>query len=228
MDTSPRARPDEPQAFCSGCGLALEESDALPYESRKPCPNCGGLARTFPASSKIAISSELRASGTLIHVLDSASKYYSEILKPEHDEFFAARSTLRSAFNLATNLFHFHEWLFDSHRVQLEAYFGKTLETAGAFWAEVERVDSRFGFIRDLSNSSKHVRLTRRPSTSMTHVANTFVEVGAFDSAAFDRSAFDTARVKMKDGPANVEFDDCARALFRYWTDLSGKLGVIA
>src|SRR5258708_3654570 len=96
MDTSPRARPDEPQAFCSGCGLALEESDALPYESRKPCPNCGGLARTFPASSKIAISSELRASGTLIHVLDSASKYYSEILKPEHDEFFAARSTLRS------------------------------------------------------------------------------------------------------------------------------------
>jgi hypothetical protein len=223
MDTSPHHSPLEHHAICSGCGLALEESDALPYESRKPCPNCGSLARTFPASSKMASSSEFHARSTLIHVLDSASKYYSEILKPEHDEFFAAQATLRSAFNLATNLFHFHEWLFDGHKAQLEVCFGRTLKSADALWAEVERINSQFGFIRDLANASKHVRLTRRPSTSMTHVANTFIEVGAFDSAAFD-----TARVKMKDGPVDVEFDDCARALFRYWTDLSGRLGVIA
>jgi hypothetical protein len=42
-------------------------------------------AGAFPASSKIAISSELRAGGTVIRMLDSANKYYTEILKPEHD-----------------------------------------------------------------------------------------------------------------------------------------------
>jgi hypothetical protein len=228
MDTStPNSNPER-QAFCGACGRALEETDSLPFEDRTPCPNCGGLTRTFQESTKIAISSALRASGTLIHVLDSASKYYSEILKPEHDEFFAAPATLRSAFNFARSLFHFHDWLFDGHRAQLEAHFGTPLQSPGTFWAKVEKIDARFGFIRDLANASKHVRLTKKPSTSMTHVANTSLVVGVFSSTVFDPSVFDTTRVQMGDGQTEIQFDDCARALFRYWTDLSQKVGAIA
>jgi hypothetical protein len=202
--------------FCSACGLALDETNALPFENRKPCPQCGGLTRSSLAASTLSISSNLAANTTLIHVLDSVSKYYSEVLKPKYDEFFAAPATLRSAFNLARNLFHFHDWLFASHKAELQAHFGKTLLTAGEFWIAVEGIDARLGFIRDVANASKHVRLTKRPSTSVTHVANIFLEVG------------DAARVKMKDNSRDVEFDDCARELFQYWTALSWKIGVLA
>jgi hypothetical protein len=186
-----------------------------------------GLLERLVNRIEVESSSSVRVQGTLMHVLDTASKYYSELLRPEYQEFFSAAATLRSAFNLATNLFHYHEWLFDQHRSELEAHFGKPLLSHGAFWNEVENADRRFGFIRDLANASKHVRLTRRPSTSMTHVANTVLSVAAFDTAAFDRDAFDTPRVKMKDGSVDVQFDDCARALFDYWTNLSKKIGVI-
>jgi hypothetical protein len=214
---------NNPQDLCGECGLVLS---ALDDGDRSPCPNCGGHARMLQASSHLADSSTLGVCSTLIHMLDSACKYYSEILKAEYDEYFAAPATLRSAFNLAKNLFHFHDWLFEDHRKELEAHFGMQLAHPATFWAGVEKIDNRFGFIRDLANASKHVRLTHRPSTSMTHIANTFIEVGAFDSAAFDRSVFDTTRVKMKDGTVDVDFDDCARALFRYWTDLLQRIRV--
>jgi hypothetical protein len=127
---------------------------------------------------------------------------------------------------LASVLFHYHEWLFEYHRPQLETHFGKTIATAGALWGNVESGDNRFGFIRDVANSSKHVRLTRHPSTSMTHIANTSIYIGAFDSATY-RAAFDVSKVKMKNGAIDVDFDDCARALFSYWTNLSKKIGAI-
>lgn len=165
----------------------------------------------------------LIANTILVHRLDSAGKYYSEILKPEYDDFFATPATLRSAFRLAGVLFHFRDWLFCHHKAQLEAHFGTTLATPTEFWFKlVQPHNPRFGFIRDVANGSKHVGLTT-PSTSMTHIANTVVEIGDFDSAGFD-----IARIKMKDGSVNVEeFDHCARALFRYWTELSQKIGVI-
>jgi hypothetical protein len=161
------------------------------------------------------------AKAILVHALDSASKYYSEILKPEHDDFFTAPATLRSAFRLAGVLFHFRDWLFHHHKAQLQAHFGTTIPSPEALWEKVQSVDRQFGFIRDVANGSKHVGLTR-PSTSMTHIANTVVEIGDLDSTGFD-----IARVKIRDGSVNVEFDHCARALFRYWTELSPKIGVI-
>ena len=153
-------------------------------------------------------------------VIDSAHKYYLEILKPQHEEFFAAPATLRGAFNLATALFHFHEWLYEFHKADLEAHFGTKLPTKGAFWARVESADSKFGYVRDLANASKHVRLTQRPSTDVHHVANTSFQVAAFDSASFDSSAFETGGIKMKEGNAHISFDECAKGLFRYWSGL--------
>jgi hypothetical protein len=102
----------------------------------------------------------------------------------------------------------------------LSSHYGRKLPTKGAFWGTIEAADSRFHFIRDLANASKHVRLTRGPSTSMTHVANTSIQVAGFQSDAFDTSAFQTGGVKMKDGKADVSFDVAARALFGMWTQL--------
>jgi hypothetical protein len=179
----------------------------------------------FTKTIEIKSSSSVGVTATAMLTLDSATKYYSEILKPAHDEFFANPATLRSAFILASALFHFHEWLFEYHKTALEGHLGATLGSKGALWSEVEKVDNRFAFIRDLANASKHVRLTKRPSTSMSHIANTTITVA---STVIDQSSVSTASVKMKDGANDIEFDDCARALFGYWTTLSGRIGVIA
>jgi hypothetical protein len=41
--------------------------------------------------------------------------------------FLGASSSFASAFNLATTLFHFHEWLFDQYKPQLEQNFNITI-----------------------------------------------------------------------------------------------------
>jgi hypothetical protein len=158
-----------------------------------------------------------------VHVLDSAKDYYSTVLKPNNDEFFATSSNFRTALNLATSLFHFHEWMFEYHRADLEKLYGRPLPNKGEFWGVVESADKRFGFIRDLANAAKHVRLkfTGRaaPSTSMTHIANTSIQVtGGFDVSAFDTSAFDAkAQITMKDGMLDVHFErfDCNFHVYR-------------
>jgi hypothetical protein len=166
----------------------------------------------------------LHVSGTSIHVLDTAKKYFTEVLRPEYEDFFGSAATLRGAFNLANAIFHFHEWLYEDYRTELGNLFRRPLKSAGELWVEVQATDPRFGFIRDLANSAKHVRLTRNPSTSITHVANTSIQVGAFDSSAFDRKTFDVSSVKMKDGATDIAFDDCAKSLFEYWDVLLGKM----
>jgi hypothetical protein len=110
-------------------------------------------------------------------VLDTSEKYFTEILKPEVQSFFANPSTFRTAFNVTRSLFHYHDWIYEDRRTALEAHFGKTLSKKGDFWAEVGAVHQAHGFIRDFTNASKHVRLTLRPSTSMTHIANTAIQV---------------------------------------------------
>jgi hypothetical protein len=159
-----------------------------------------------------------------IRRLDSAKSYYFEILKPQYDEFFAEPATLRSAFNLAGALFHFRDWLFANQKAELVKHFGVTFKSEFEFWDKIKGKDSRFGFIRDVANSAKHMILKpNTASTSMTHVANTFVVVNA--------SAEGTARpggdrVKMQDGSTMVDFDDCAKALFDEWTSVAKAIGL--
>jgi hypothetical protein len=74
--------------------------------------------------------------------------------------------------------------------------------------------------VRDLANASKHVRLTKSPSTELHHIANTSFEVATFDSDVFDSDVFQTGGVKMKERDQRVSFDDCAKGLFTFWNDL--------
>lgn len=166
-------------------------------------------------------SSSLSANAQQIRRLEDAQTYYSAILKPQYEKFFAKEATLLSAFNLANALFHFHEWLFASHKGELARHFG--VKTHQAFWKKIQDEDNRFGFIRDVANSAKHVILTKRPSTSMTHIANTFLVVAASPPTA-GRAGQD--RVKMQDGATEVDFDDCAKKLLDRWTSLARTVGL--
>jgi hypothetical protein len=154
-------------------------------------------------------------------VLDSAEKYYLEVLKPQQDEFLGAPPTFRAGINLAASLFHFRDWLYKYRRPDLEKVFRKALPDVHALWRDVEAFDARFGYIRDVANASKHVSLDH-PSTSMSHVADVAWHGGAF-SRDFSRD-FDVTRLTINAGGAQIDFEECATALFDYWTTLLKKL----
>jgi hypothetical protein len=93
-------------SVCSNCGLELLGGpDGVPAENREPCPECGERARTFGVLIGVKSDSLVTASGTSVHVLDSANKYYSEVLKPAYDEFLSRRQPSRQ--RLAWLLFCF-------------------------------------------------------------------------------------------------------------------------
>lgn len=45
--------------------------------------------------------------------LKGAKDYFVYVLEPNKESFFGAPSTFATALNLASTLFHFHEWLFE-------------------------------------------------------------------------------------------------------------------
>ena len=91
--------------------------------------------------------------------LSSAVDYFAQVVKPNKDAFFGAPSTFANALNLAIALYHFHEWLFDGFQSKLEAEFGTTFSRPADFWRTVQATDARFGYIRDVTNASKHVSI---------------------------------------------------------------------
>jgi hypothetical protein len=58
-------------------------------------------------------------------VLDTSEKYFDEILTPEVKSYFDSPSSFRSAFNVARSLFHYHEWLYEDRRLDLQKEFEK-------------------------------------------------------------------------------------------------------
>jgi hypothetical protein len=159
-------------------------------------------------------------------VLDSAEKYYEEVLKPQQDEFLGASPTFRAGISLASSLFHFHEWLHKYRRLDLERVLGKHLDKPADLWREVEAADkARFGYVRDVANASKHVSLDRHPSTPMTHAADVARHGGVY-SRGFSRG-FDVTRLTINAGDAQIDFEECTTALFNYWTRLLHRLSAI-
>jgi hypothetical protein len=169
------------------------------------------------------------SSGPTGQSLADAADYFVRVLKPNKEAFFGAPSTFATAINLATALYHFHEWLFDEFKAKLEAEFSTTFSGKGTFWQAVEASDARFGYVRDVTNASKHVRIGGAghpaPSTGMTHIANTQIVFTGYGQGGFGQGRFGGGpNVVFDDGGSQISFDDCAQALFIYWESLLTKL----
>lgn len=158
-------------------------------------------------------------------VLDTARKYYDWVLTEQYNEFFSNDANFRNLINLASSLFHFHEWLYAEFPNDLHIMLNspQPFNSKGAFWGAVESTNQNFGFIRDIANSSKHVRLTKN-STSITHMANTIIQGATWGNAQWGNSKWDAQYATSKDGPRDVLFDKCAEELFVYWTNLIDNL----
>ena len=167
--------------------------------------------------------------GSTIGALTSAEDYFLKVMKPNYDAFFGASSTFASAFNLATTLFHFHEWLFDQYKPELEQNFRTTFASKGPFWQAVQGTNTNFGYIRDVTNASKHVTIGDQdsppPSTGITHIANTRIISIGYGQGGYGQARYGGGPAVVFDDAGNqISFDDCASQLFDYWKKLLEQL----
>ena len=160
--------------------------------------------------------------------LKNAADYFAHVVKPNNDAFFGAPSTFANALNLATALYHFHEWLFYSFQSELDADFNTTFSSPYKFWETVQATDTRFGYIRDVTNASKHISIgglgKRKPSTKMTHIANTHIVSTPYGGGGYGSGRYGGSNVIFDESGAQISFDDCARALFNYWDQLLTRM----
>jgi hypothetical protein len=94
----------------------------------------------------------------------------------------------------------------------------------GAFWQRVQTDEPKAAFIRDLANASKHVKLAIKPSTGMTHIANTFIQSSSYGTGGYGVARYSAPSVMMQDSTGDVSLDDCVNALYAYWKNLIGVL----
>ena len=156
--------------------------------------------------------------------LSDPKVFFEEVAKPSFDDFMTTVSSFRTAFNAATALFHLHEWVWEFNRAEIERKYGRTFSKKGTFWKFIESQIPRARFVRDLANASKHVRLTIKPSTSMTHIANTTIQTVGFGESAYGVGRYSAPSVIMKDGSNGVCLDDCVQDLFGFWSVLIADL----
>lgn len=146
----------------------------------------------------------------------SARDFFEEVTVPAYDRFMREPSTFLTTYSLAYGLFHLHEWLWHYKKAEIQAKFGTSITTAGKFWKHVvEAQVSDAGLIRDMHNAAKHVEITRDPSTTMLHSANTHI---VFSSVGGNGS------VTLDEGGREALFDDLATRLMDFWRPLVNEL----
>lgn len=167
----------------------------------------------------------MSSTGPIDKTLSGSEDYFLQVMIPNKQAFFGNQSAFAAAINFATSLFHFHEWLFDEFKTELESFFGATFNSKGAFWKAVEASNPNFGYMRDVTNASKHVRIGGKYSTStgMSHIANThIVEIGY--GHGYGVAYGGGNKVVFDDGGNQIGFDTCAQELFDYWQKLLESL----
>ncbi len=164
----------------------------------------------------------MTSTGQNAKALTDAVDYFREVVIPNKEAFFGQTSTFAAALNLATALFHLHEWLHEGYRSQLEAHFSKSFGKASDFWLAVQATNTNFGYIRDVTNASKHVNIGKHPpSTGMRHIANTHLITAGYGQGGYGTGKFGGAPdIVFDDGGNQISFDDCATELFAYWETL--------
>jgi hypothetical protein len=157
--------------------------------------------------------------------LVSSKEYFQHVLKPNYDDFMRAESTFQRAINMASSLYHFHEWVFATDKIAAERELSATFASPHDLWNLVEAAVPEAGSIRDLANASKHVSIDRKPSTSMTHIANTSIVSVGWGQAGFGVGRYGgVPSVIMDQGSDPVSLDDGATKVFQFWEALVKKL----
>lgn len=163
--------------------------------------------------------------GRLEQRLDGCRAYFEHVLTPNAELFFGQSRTPASTINLVTSLFHFHEWLHREFKEKLLLKYGAEAKTPGDFWRCVQKTNPDFGYIRDMTNGSKHVELEAKgkggPSTEMRGIGEFAMEKRGFGRGAFGRRGFGGGPDPIVTvGDRTAELYPISKQLLAYWSDL--------
>ncbi|MDV6329380.1 hypothetical protein [Asticcacaulis sp. 201] len=157
--------------------------------------------------------------------LDNPRVYFDQVARPLFERFMGEPSTFANAFAMTNALFHLHEWVHAFNRTEIEAKYSEAYQSPGAFWQRVEAEVPQAGYIRDLTNASKHVSIGKHPtSTGMTHIANTVIKSISYGEGAYGEGRYGGASVKMEDSGDEISLDSCASDLMNFWQKLIDEL----
>ena len=158
--------------------------------------------------------------------VETATDFKTMVVDPDYHDYKSDPHNLRHAYHLAVSLFHLRDWTYLEYSNAGPWPYSPNL---GSYQADLERICSEFGYMRDLANAVKHGELdpSKRPSTQMVGLANTAISQVAFQPGAFQPDAFQTRTyIVSKTGPNQyIDFERAADAVIAMWNNIFVKNG---
>jgi hypothetical protein len=147
--------------------------------------------------------------------IGSPYDFFFGVAAPNHREFERDPSSLLSALNAASSLWHTHEWYFwEHHRSASEA------DRAAYIHDELLRDCPELGWLRDIAEAGKHRRLNRRKIVKVRAISRREEFSGTFGDAPFGTVPFGSgSRVELVVDVAGAShpLKRAMGAAFRYW-----------
>jgi hypothetical protein len=114
---------------------------------------------------------------------DRAKHYFEGVVRPNYIDYQSNSISFKAAYNLLNCLFNLHEWVYAYDRKEAEVVLGRSIIKSFDIWKCGEETVENASVVRDAANASKHVVLTRQPSTKMkdaqdTHILTVYYDVG--------------------------------------------------
>lgn len=150
----------------------------------------------------------------------TASDYFEQVVGYNLQQYKAQPTCLPAAYNLAGTLFSMHEWMWHTYGEKLVQQLGVKPSGAAALNAHTQSNCPAFKYMRDLANASKHVTLTKNPSTQATHITDTTAIESRYGEGFSGVSKYGRGVVAIDDGGTKVDFEDAADEVYVYWRDL--------
>ena len=166
--------------------------------------------------------------------IGTAREYFDGVVAYNLQQYKAQPTNLPAAFNLANSLFHMYEWLWNGHETQIKNHYSQNFANNADFNSFVQSSCQSFKHIRDLANASKHMSLNNRASTSAKHITDTEAVSSVWDvdgnwddnGTWDDRGKWGRGVVVINDGGQNIDFENCADDVHKFWQDLLKQLGI--
>lgn len=136
-------------------------------------------------------------------------------LKEDFADYSTDITSARHALNCAMTAWHLTEWVY--HEFNLD----KTFKKVSDFQEDVKKQCSSLVIMHDISNGSKHYKLTRH----QPQISDTEKHLGTFDDT-FDFS-FDTSRleISMEDGQTLIFYTEIEKVI-DFWDDYLKRLSM--
>ncbi len=165
-------------------------------------------------------------------IIKNDIQFREEVVRPDLEDFMKDKGDVRKAFHCAISLFHLADWVYASHKKQIDAKFGfiddrgkeRQVNNSAEFANALGQKYEHFQLIRGIANALKHFQLKPvpegrvNPKDMPSHSANVFVVGGGFSNDFSDD--FQKSRVHLEGAGGDRDFAALAKSTMQMWDDL--------